>query len=175
MYVGWISAGWQRHCKSCRSLREPDNQGIVFCCRFVWRVGHNWRSSKTTCVVSRTFTPYKGNHRITVVFSGKTLTRQLHNTPTTISEKKSTLLKLSSIHKSASQAAMRRMQFALHATRQPPRGASRLVQAMSAWSVKIRHVPPWHCKDAKIYGHTTTAMHDIEYPPPQGEEKNGRM
>ena len=26
--------------------------------------------------------------------------------------------------------------------------------------------PSRHCGDAKVYGHTTTAMHDIEYTPP---------
>ena len=48
----------------------------------------------------------------------------------------------------------------------PPHGASRLVQAMSVWSVKTRHAPSRHCRDARVYGHTTTAMHDIEYLSP---------
>ena len=26
--------------------------------------------------------------------------------------------------------------------------------------------PSRHCRDARVYGHTTTAMRDIEYPPP---------
>ena len=26
--------------------------------------------------------------------------------------------------------------------------------------------PSRHCRDARVYGHTTTAMHDIEYTPP---------
>ena len=25
---------------------------------------------------------------------------------------------------------------------------------------------PPNCRDARVYGHTTTAMHDIEYTPP---------
>ena len=59
------------------------------------------------------------------------------------------------------------MQLTLHATRQTPHGASRLVPAMSAWSVKTRCAPSRHCKDARVYGHTTTtAMHDNEYPLP---------
>ena len=39
---------------------------------------------------------------------------------------------------------------------------SRLVQSMSAWSVKTRHAPSRYCRDARVYGHTTTAMHEIE-------------
>ena len=38
----------------------------------------------------------------------------------------------------------RRMQLTLHATRRTPHGASRLVQAMSAWSVKPQHAPSRH-------------------------------
>ena len=25
--------------------------------------------------------------------------------------------------------------------------------------------PSWHCRGARVYGHTTTAMHDREYTP----------
>ena len=42
----------------------------------------------------------------------------------------------------------------------PITGASRLVLAMSAWSVKTRRAPSRHCRDARVYGHTTTAVHD---------------
>ena len=38
-----------------------------------------------------------------------------------------------------------------------------LVQEMSAWSVETRHAPSRHCRHARAYGHTTTAMHEIEY------------
>ena len=27
IYLGWIGVGWQRHCKTYRSIRELDNQG----------------------------------------------------------------------------------------------------------------------------------------------------
>ena len=63
-----------------------------------------------------------------------------------------------------------RMQLTLHATRRTPHGASRLVLAMSAWSVKTRRAPFWHCRDARVYGHTTTAMQDNEYPRPPPPE-----
>ena len=69
-------------------------------------------------------------------------------------------LKLSSMCKSTSQAVLRRMQLTFHD------GASRLVQSMSAWSTKTRRAPSRHCRDPKLYGHTTTAMHVIEYTPP---------
>ena len=68
--------------------------------------------------------------------------------------------------KSASRATLRRMQLTLHATRRTPHGASCLVLAMSAWSVKTRRAPSRHRRDARVYGHTTTAMHENGYPPP---------
>ena len=57
---------------------------------------------------------------------------------------------------------------AAHPLRYSPntsRFASRLVQAMPAWSVKPRRAPSRNCRDARVYGHTATAMHDIEYAP----------
>ena len=36
------------------------------------------------------------------------------------------------------------------------------------WSVKTRRVPSRHCRDARVYGHATTAMDDIECTPPAG-------
>ena len=39
----------------------------------------------------------------------------------------------------------------------------------AVWSVKPRRASSRHCRDARFYGHTTTAMHDNEYtPPPAG-------
>ena len=58
------------------------------------------------------------------------------------------------------------MQLTLHATRRTPHGVARLVLAMSAWSVKTRRAPSRHCRDARVYGHATTAMHHNEYPHP---------
>ena len=58
------------------------------------------------------------------------------------------------------------MQFTLHATRRTPHGASRLVQAISAWLVKTRRAPSRHSRDARVYGHTTKAMHKLSTPPP---------
>ena len=42
---------------------------------------------------------------------------------------------------------------------EPFHGASRWVQAMSAWSVKARRNLSRHCEDARLYGHTTKAGH----------------
>ena len=53
-----------------------------------------------------------------------------------------------------------------HATSRTPHGAARVVLAMSAWSVKTRRAPSRHCRDAKVYGHATTAMHDDEHTTP---------
>ena len=74
-------------------------------------------------------------------------------------------LKLPSICKSASRAVLSRRQHTLHAPRRTPRGASRLVLAMYAWSVKTRHAPSRHCRDARVYGHATTAMHEYRVHP----------
>ena len=68
--------------------------------------------------------------------------------------------------KSASKAVFSRIQFTLHATRPTPHGASRLVQAVSAGSVKTRRAPSRHWRHARVYGHTTTAIYDMSTPPP---------
>ena len=61
----------------------------------------------------------------------------------------------------------RRMQLTLHASGRTPHGASLcLVQAMSAWSVKTRRAPSRLCRDARVYGHTTTVMHGRSVPFP---------
>ena len=64
------------------------------------------------------------------------------------------------------RAVLGRMQLTLHATRRTPHGAPRLVRAMSAWLVETRRAPSRHSRDARIYGHTTTAMHKRSTPPP---------
>ena len=58
------------------------------------------------------------------------------------------------------------MQLTLHTARPTSQGDSRLGQAMSAWSVKTRHATSRPCTDARVYGHTTTAMHNMSTPPP---------
>ena len=60
--------------------------------------------------------------------------------------------------KSVLRAVLGRMQFTLHAIRRAPHGASRLVQAMSAWLLQTRSAPSRHGRDARVYGHTNTAM-----------------
>ena len=47
-----------------------------------------------------------------------------------------------------------------------PHGASRLVQATSAWLVKTRRAPSRHSRDARVHGHTTTTIHKLSTPPP---------
>ena len=70
--------------------------------------------------------------------------------------------------KSASQAVLSRMQLTLHATRRTPHGAPCLVLAMSTWPVKSRRALSRHCRDVRVYGHTTTAVHGVSNPPPLG-------
>ena len=67
--------------------------------------------------------------------------------------------------KSTSPAVFSRIQLTLCATRRTPHGALRLVQATPAWSVKTRRAPSRHCRGARVSGHTTTAMNDIECTP----------
>ena len=58
------------------------------------------------------------------------------------------------------------MQRTLHATHPTPHGASCLVQAMPAWSMNTQRAPPRYSRDARVYGHATTAMHVMSTPPP---------
>ena len=77
-------------------------------------------------------------------------------------------MKLLFICNSALQAFLSRMYLTLHATRRKPQGASRLVEAMSARSVKTRrasyHTDMVGMRGANSYGSAmvllTTAMHD---------------
>ena len=75
------------------------------------------------------------------------------------------------------RAVFGRMQFTLHATRRTPHGASRLVQAMSAWLVRTRRAPSRHGRDARVYIHTTTAIRKLSTPrlPPPPYPVTGRV
>ena len=44
-----------------------------------------------------------------------------------------------------------------------------------AWAMKPRRAPSRGCRHARVYGHTTTAMHDNDYifPRPRPREKHG--
>ena len=73
--------------------------------------------------------------------------------------------------KSALRAVLGRMKFTIHATRRIPHGASRLVQAISAWLVKTRRAPSRHNRDARAvwsygYGHAQTEYTPPPSPPP---------
>ena len=48
----------------------------------------------------------------------------------------------------------------LSATRRTPHGASCVMQAIPVWSVKTLGAPYRNC-GARVYGHTTSAMHDM--------------
>ena len=74
----------------------------------------------------------------------------------------------------AALAVFGRMQLTLHATRSIPHGASRLVQEMSARSLKSRRAPSRHCSDTRVYGHTTTAMHNMSASPCLGLQNKER-
>ena len=75
--------------------------------------------------------------------------------------------KLSSIASPLHRPAFNRMEFTFNGTRRPtPHGASRLMKATSLWSGQTRRGPSRHWRDARVYGRTTTATHDIRAPPP---------
>ena len=74
-------------------------------------------------------------------------------------------MKPPSMFKSTSHMVSSRTQLTLHAIRRTPHGASGLVQALLGWSVKARRAPSRHCRDARVYRHATTAIHDIHYSP----------
>ena len=63
------------------------------------------------------------------------------------------------------RAVLGRMQFTLDATRRTLHGASHQMQAMSAWLVKTRRAPSRRSRNARFYGHTTTAIHKLITPP----------
>ena len=46
-----------------------------------------------------------------------------------------------------------------------PHGAAPLVQAMPVWAVETQRALSRNCRDARAYGHRTTAMHDNECTP----------
>ena len=57
-------------------------------------------------------------------------------------------------------------QLTVYAIRRTPHGASRLVHAMSAWSMKTRRAPSRHCRDARVNGPMDyTAVHGAMLPP----------
>ena len=143
-----------------------------------------WRSSRLLvegiiCAGWSTLTPNKGKGRITQCDSvylvyGKTPTRQLSSIPMAVSGSGHTRKQNQCVgccrpyaRNSATNAILGRMQPTLYADRPTPHGASRLVQAMPAWSVKTRRAPPRHCRYARVHSHSTTAVHDMSTPTPR--------
>ena len=69
----------------------------------------------------------------------------------------------------------------LRGLKEPPLGLAGHLTALRAWCkqcLRGRHAPSRHCRDAKVYGHTIPAMHEIEYispieyPPPPAAVRN---
>ena len=143
---------------------------------------HGWRLSNSVCARWRTSTPHKGDYRITLCADGKAPTRHSYTVypllplEAATPDSKSIISKLSSIRKKVRTtcrnprhkgfSVISRTQVTLHATHRPPHGASRLEQAMSAWSVETRRALLRHCSRARAYDHATAAMHDMSTSPP---------
>ena len=64
------------------------------------------------------------------------------------------------------RSEVRRGEMVLPPSALPVRHRPVVVGVMSAWSAKIRRAPCRHCSDARVYGHTTTAVHNRSAPPP---------
>ena len=142
---------------------------------------------RSHCVEWRTLNTRKGDG-ITWCAYGKALTSQLFFTllslavatpENNVNSFKAVIYTHESTHKvwkSASHAVLGRMQITLHGTRRTPHGASRLVQAMSAWLVKARHAPSRHCRDARVIPLWSydTAMHEYRVHPPPPPNRIGR-
>ena len=79
------------------------------------------------------------------------------------------------MRKSALQAVLSRMQLTLHRTRRLPHGASRMVHAIATWSMNTGRASAQHCRDARVYRHTATAMHENDYPPPRPLNRYARV
>ena len=155
-YIGWVGSGWQRHCTTCRSLHELNHQGTFFFFLLLFLGGRSQASVELDQFVrgGERFLRTRGMIVSRSVY-GKAPTRQLHSTLIALPGNGHTgsyvkPLKLPSTCKSASQAVHTRMQCTLHATHRTPHCASRLVQAMSAWSVKTRHAPSRHSRNARV-------------------------
>ena len=154
MHVG-VGVGRQRRCKACQSLRELDNQLTV---SFFFCGHHHGYQVRSCCAGWRTLTPHKGNDSSTRCEYGKASRRQLRScircclwSGHTRKQRNSLLAVIHrqesrhQVPKSVLRAVLGRMQFTLHATRRTPHGASRMVQAMSAWSTQC--LPGWRKPD----------------------------
>ena len=153
---------------TCRSLREPGNQGTAFCLVDFLGGRHGWRSS-SICAGWRPLTPHKRNDRITQCDSVYTVGHPrcksyveyplLSPEGATPQINRSIRLCHPYARKSPSQAVLSRMKLTPSSdSPNTSRFASRLVQAMSAWSVKTRRAPSRHCRDGEglwsnDYGH----------------------
>ena len=141
---------------------------------------HGWWSSQIIYAGWRTLTPHMGNDRITQCDSVHMVRhpRGSHIEYTHCRLRKwphqETNQSIRRCHpyarKSASEAVLSRMQLTLHATCPTAHGASRLVQATSAWSVKP-DVLRTGIVGVRGSMHTTTAMHDMSTPASSPPEK----
>ena len=138
--------------KQANHLCELDNQGTV--CLFVC-----FLAVAVAVGLVRSYgrdEDIMGNDRITYCMymerhpRGSFVVYPLLSLEVAAPENESIRSTLSSTCKTASQAVLSRMQLTLHAARPTPHGASRLVRAMSAWSVKMRRAPSQRCGDARV-------------------------
>ena len=142
-------------------IAPPRQPGCRFF-EFYFGGHHGWRSCSIICAGWRTLTLPKGNDGITQCDSVYMVRHPRGSyicTPVAVSGIAHTGQHINSFErchpyarKSASQVLLSRKQLTLHATCRAPRGTSRLVRAMSVWSVKTRRAPSRHGRDARVYG-----------------------
>ena len=83
-YIGWVGVGWQRHCKTCHSLRELDNQGTVFLCVFFGGRPQPVIELDHLCEVKNIYFAQLGMI-VSRSIQGKAPKRQIHRTPIAVS------------------------------------------------------------------------------------------
>ena len=137
-------------------MRELDNQGTEL---------------DNLCVKSFNCTRGMIASRTWWCLYGKAHTRQIHTIPTAVSGSGDTRKQVNSLDACHPHPTLSRKPFLAGCSSPFMRLAQHLTalrawcKQMSAWSVKTRRAPSRHCREARAYGLTTTAMHNNEYTP----------
>ena len=176
--VYWL--GWRRLATALPNMplttraRQPGY--VPFFCFLIFfifflAVSHSWRSScgRSFFRGGEPLLRTRGNIAPRSVY-GQAPTRQLHSTPIAVSGSGHAGEYIDSIDAVIHTQARLTTGFqedAAHPSCGLPNTSRRCAwcKQVSAWLVKTRRAPSRHCKDARVYGRTTTAMHDIEYTP----------
>ena len=157
-YIAWVGVVWQRRCETRQSLRELDDMGTYrFSFLAVATTGGRVRLFVRGEPLLRTrgmigsrsgygkapMRQLQLHSMYTIAVSGSGYIGKQFNSFDAVIICKKVRLTSGSEWDAAHP----------HATCRTPHGASRLVLAMSAWSVKTRRAPFRHCRDARVLMH----------------------